>query len=212
MFYSSSHHNARYSSKTSDRRGFTLVELLVVIAIIGILVALLLPAVQSAREAARRTECKNKLKQIGVAALLHVDSAKYFPSGGWAKEWTGDPNRGFGKKQPGSWQYNILPFMEEQATHDIGRGLSGTQLKTALARMIATPQPAFGCPSRRQAIAYPHNWVSTFNCNLSLAPEVAKSDYAANTGDSQLHAGDPPINIPSTYQQGRWQFCLVKDK
>ena len=62
--------------------GFTLVELLVVIAIIGILVALLLPAIQSAREAARRTQCKNQLKQIGLGVLHHVDSFKFFPTGG----------------------------------------------------------------------------------------------------------------------------------
>src|SRR5262245_30735833 len=64
------------------RNAFTLVELLVVIAIIGILVALLLPAIQAAREAARRTQCKDNLKNVGLAILNHVDARKVFPTGG----------------------------------------------------------------------------------------------------------------------------------
>ena len=66
-------------SKTSRSRGFTLVELLVVIAIIGILVALLLPAIQAAREAARRTQCTNKMKQLGLAALNYESARKTLP-------------------------------------------------------------------------------------------------------------------------------------
>src|SRR5437763_2442587 len=104
-------------------RGFTLVELLVVIAIIGILVALLLPAVQAAREAARRSQCKNNLKQIGLAAMSHLDTQKHYPTGGWGYRWTGDPDLGFGTNQPGGWLFNLLPWMEEQMVHDMAKGL-----------------------------------------------------------------------------------------
>ncbi len=106
------------------RMGFTLVELLVVIAIIGILIALLLPAVQAAREAARRIECGNHLKQIGLGALNHHETHRHMPTGGWGWRWTGDPDKGFGKDQPGGWAFAILPFIEEQNLHDLGRGQS----------------------------------------------------------------------------------------
>ena len=102
------------SSKGHSRRGFTLVELLVVIAIIGVLVGLLLPAVQSAREAARRSQCMNNLKQLGLALQNHHDVKGAFP-----------PVATFG--QPGpypqrashhTWCTYILPYMEEIATFD----------------------------------------------------------------------------------------------
>jgi prepilin-type N-terminal cleavage/methylation domain-containing protein len=105
------------------RRGFTLVELLVVIAIIGILVALLLPAIQAARESARRTQCKNNVKQMSLGFLLHEESHRFYPSSGWGYRWMADPDRGVGRSQPGGWAFTILPYMEQTATQAIGKGL-----------------------------------------------------------------------------------------
>jgi prepilin-type N-terminal cleavage/methylation domain-containing protein len=91
--------------KNMQRKGFTLVELLVVIAIIGILVALLLPAINMAREAARRAQCKNNLKQLSLACNTFAEANKYFPPGGYSGNQL-------------SWTCYILPYMEEKGIHE----------------------------------------------------------------------------------------------
>ena len=154
---SSLHKGIAHAFGVSKRlRGFTLVELLVVIAIIGILIALLLPAIQAVREAGRRTQCKNNLKQLGLAAMNHLGTQKFFPSSGWGYRWTGDPDRGYGPEQPGGWLYNLLPFLDEKLIHDAAKGLTGTAKSTALAQMNAMPVPELNCPSLPRADG--HNW------------------------------------------------------
>lgn len=96
----------------SGRRGFTLVELLVVIAIIGVLVALLLPAVQAAREAARRTQCSNNLKQIGIALHNYHDTYNIFPPGAVT------PGPCCSTPSAGTWTLFILPFLEQKPLYD----------------------------------------------------------------------------------------------
>ncbi len=128
-----------------QRDGFTLIELLVVITIIGMLVGLLLPAIQMAREAARRGVCSSNLKQLTTALTGHSQKLGYFPSGGWGSNCVGIPDLGVGPGQPGGWIYQILPYMDQVTMYEMGRG--GNSAKTAL--MISTPISALYCPSRR---------------------------------------------------------------
>jgi len=124
------------------RQAFTLVELLVVIAIIGVLVALLLPAVQAAREAARRMSCTNNLKQLGLGMHNHHGAFQELPPGvqaAWGH----------------SWSLHVLPFIEQQALYDVcptpfndSGAWTGTDARSlGLQSLATTAVPAFRCPS-----------------------------------------------------------------
>jgi prepilin-type N-terminal cleavage/methylation domain-containing protein len=189
-------HAANQHKRTRRRKAFTLIELLVVIAIIGLLIGLLLPAVQAAREAARRLQCKNHLKQIGLAAQLHVDSHRHLPTGGWGNGWVGDPNFGFGQPQSGGWIFNVLPFVEQTALRRLGEGLPPDARQQALTDMLGQPVGIFNCPSRRGADLFPYLAPEPlYNANR---PEMAaKSDYAINAGDMRLNSGRGPASRSS---------------
>jgi prepilin-type N-terminal cleavage/methylation domain-containing protein/prepilin-type processing-associated H-X9-DG protein len=184
--------------RARQKSGFTLVELLVVITIIAILIALLLPAVQIAREAARKAQCANNLKQLGLAMLQHEEKNKFLPSSGWGWWWTGDPDRGFGKEQPGGWAFSILPYIEQVQLFDLARdsdpdNWAATQTAGA-AQCIKTPLPALNCPSRRSAMLTPIavDWFggSKQFFGADSVSMVARSDYAACAGDSSHNQWD----------------------
>lgn len=176
----------------NKRRGFTLVELLVVIAIIAMLVTLLLPAVQSAREAARRTQCSNNLKNLGLACLNHESVNQFFPTGGWGWSWVGDADRGQGEQQPGGWVYNILPYMEEGAFHAMsGDGIRDEITKAQMdgaARVISQPLALINCPTRRESRPYANG---TGAINASPIPLAGRSDYAISCGSQQANELNP---------------------
>ncbi len=189
---------------------FTLVELLVVITIIGILIGLLLPAVQGAREAARRAQCSNNLKQLGLAALNHASKHGHYPTGGWGWYWVGDPDQGYTRKQPGGWVYNILPFIEQETLHDLGKGQPEDVKRAAAGQVTRTPLSLMNCPSRRRSIPYPKPSAGTYvaynAANNDAANNVAaRGDYAMNSG---AQAPDEFCGGPSSLSVGlAWPEC-----
>ncbi|MEM9186682.1 MAG: DUF1559 domain-containing protein [Planctomycetota bacterium] len=195
--------------RVDRRRGFTLVELLVVIAIIGILVALLLPAVQAAREAARRMSCSNKLKQLALATLTYHDANKRFPTsvGQWEEEfdiqgeWIG-PTGGSRQTSNGGngwsgrgWVPEILPQIEEQALRDAlepgftgdfaingnGRGMGRRDIRDFVGRQL----DALSCPSDASAALSNEqwHWPNIF---------VGTTSYKGCIGDSIIPSNETP--------------------
>lgn len=196
-------------------KGFTLVELLVVIAIIGMLVGLLLPAVQQAREAARVMQCNNNLRNLALACLNHESTTRKFPSGGWCPHWNGDPDCGLGASQPGSWCYSLLPFLEQTALFQMGGDgkkekssdqIAGAEQRNSIAVGI------FYCPSRRAAKTYPIISDSQYQANSSYTSggTYAKTDYAANYG-SAFGGGQAQSYSPNSIE-GSEKYSWNQDK
>jgi prepilin-type N-terminal cleavage/methylation domain-containing protein len=194
-------HDEQLAIRPRYSAAFTLVELLVVIAIIGILVALLLPAIQASREAARKTQCKNNLRQMGIAFLSHESAQGFLPTGGWGYKWVGDPSAGYGKEQPGSWAFNILGYLEETALRESGPRRAdleaansfGGSVKPIPVTLVTTPLPVFSCPSKRSQPLFPLDPNSTDrrllannlpDCTAAAGCYVIRGDYRANAGNS----------------------------
>ena len=206
--------------------------------IIAMLVAMTLPAVQFGREAARRATCMNNLKQMGLAAQQHESAQGFFPTSGWGYFWVGDPDRGFTKKQPGGWVYNILPYIDQKALHDLGKGFTDTQKQATTLALGRTPLSLMNCPSRRRATLYPRDWSGdqtkvAYVGNSGMATTsaatnlVARTDYAANSGsqsidqwgagpstllagDNSTYTWDPPTNGVS-YERSEVKIAMIPD-
>lgn len=192
--------NAKTNTHTFQTRGgFTLVELLVVIAIIGVLVALLLPAVQAARAAARRSQCQNNIRQVGLAVLNYESANKGLPR---FQSWWNDPNSDeFAEKWDlgPNWIINILPYMEQQAIFDSFDFTAPiNQPANELARSAVIP--ALLCPedaannsvlfsgSSSQTAFFGNNW--------------GRGNYGGNAG--LYYTPDKEQNAVEVWEPRRW--------
>lgn len=184
---------------TRPRHGFTLVELLAVITIIGVLVGLLLPAVQTAREAARRSQCQNNLKQLGLGLQNHVDVKRMFPCGAQTQLDTTAPTVNgitYGNRR-WSWFVYVLPFVDEQAMFDRqwkhysssqwqSSPSDGSTYSYAALPLKTSPAGGFMCPSDRT------------NPKLNSMDGAASSNNQGFHGNYLLNAGSTAFGTTST--------------
>ena len=194
---------------SSKRQAFTLVELLVVIAIIGILIGMLLPAVQQVREAARRTSCLNNMRQIGLAAHNFESALSEFPTAGGCSDAYHDPVQEFKPVygfENGGWMYQILPYIEQVNVNDL-RPANGWWGGTP--SMVETPIPIYNCPSRGNRVVV----------DTSRAARVRLNDYAGVMGPYADENGDVPNygltysmwSAPSSFENDTvWTGLIVK--
>jgi prepilin-type N-terminal cleavage/methylation domain-containing protein/prepilin-type processing-associated H-X9-DG protein len=175
---------SRVASRAISSRGFTLVELLVVIAIIGILVSLMLPAVQAAREASRRMQCSNKLKQIALAAQNYHDSAGTFPAAylsGWNFSTPTVRKRGI------SLYVHLLPYLEQNNLYEQWDFSDPDRAFVGDMQSLAAQGPDLLCPSEPES-QNPLNYGSQHIQGITMPPRhISVTSYGGNGGTRSYH-------------------------
>jgi prepilin-type N-terminal cleavage/methylation domain-containing protein/prepilin-type processing-associated H-X9-DG protein len=202
-----SHHKPRPSN---SHLGFTLVELLVVITIIGILIALLLPAVQAAREGARRMQCQNGIKQAALAVLNYESQHGIFPpSSCWPPGVTPYDSSQLGYLRA-DWIILVLPFLEQQSLYDsfdLTRPVSGTSSAKNMAAR-ATDIPTLLCPS--DAHNRQHFNGSKDSATSALGDNWARGNYAANAALGEMRADAPIWQYAALPTSVGWQTPYIR--
>ncbi|MDX1926152.1 MAG: DUF1559 domain-containing protein [Pirellulaceae bacterium] len=191
------------------RSGFTLVELLVVIAIIAILVALLLPAVQAIREAARQVQCRNHLKQLALASCNYESAFRFFPAyaGEAPPAFVEFPRRQRDIKKRGwNWISKALMFMEQPVLSERWGVFGASEtlvLNPTQQQLLKTPISGLYCPSRRAAEAYP----LLDSYHVRFGELSSRSDYAINAGPAVTKIPeDPSVRDIVSLGDGIWQL------
>ncbi len=187
----------RRQDLTRHRIGFSLVELLVVIAIMAILVGLLLPAVQSARESARRASCLSNLRQIGMALLSFESAHQVFPASGWTRAGPGNP----AGKHVG-WRALILPFLEQDGLRQI-YDFSDNWWEGTNPGAAAVPIPLFQCPSAGQRAVVVEAIAHAPRPAMTFANPIAPTDYEAIMG-VRPQSINPHLPVPRYHARNRF--------
>jgi hypothetical protein len=156
---------------------------------------------------------------MGLAALYHEGSQKFFPTGGWGWQWSGDPDRGYGRRQPGGWYYSMLSYSEHASLRKLGSDgqpdIVTAAQKQGGGERQKTHIELFFCPSRRGQTTFPFV-PGTGSVNVDWPAVVARNDYAANTGSlypitgvsrgPSLLAGNV---MPDPFQYGQYNSYTV---
>ena len=196
---------SRYHARHASLRGFTLVELLVVIAIIGVLVALLLPAIQAAREAARRSQCTNNLKQFGIGLLNYENALKYFPAGRVGCD-GGGPNCGNNPatKHVGTSAFVLLlPYLEQKSLYQMIDFSTGMDIITTSPTL--NPQNLAVAQQRPPLLVCPSDTAKPLDYGT---PPWAPSSYALSFGTH----GPPSIGTEVKYDNDGMFYYKSKIK
>jgi prepilin-type N-terminal cleavage/methylation domain-containing protein len=186
--------HATLQTRSSSRNAMSLIELLVVIGVIGIILGLILPAVQAARESGRRMSCMSNQRQLVVGAQLHESTYSKFPSTGWGYNWVGMQDQGAGKKQPGSWIYAILPNIEQAALWSASPSVQRPHASIEFQRYVLHRVPTLICPSKPIDDILPANENVAYRYAATIAT-VSRTDYAINAGDTALRNQPGPNSI-----------------
>jgi len=183
------------SKSCPPRHAISLIEILFVLSIISVVLSIALPAVNGARESARRVSCINRLRQLGLGLQNFESAHGQYPSDGWGWGWVGDAGTKHGLDGPGGWAFDLLPFLEHEQLWQL------TQSDEGRLQSLQTPIPLLVCPSRRDAKPFPYTQQDLPLRNCETPSVGSRTDFAICGGDQIVGAFPGP---PSEKQLGQF--------